>query len=240
MPVRVRKHGLSLGVWVPRQGFGPGDAWPTEDRDEGGRFDGPGGQGEKDKPAETLSPSIHDAASLWAGNHIGTDAIQKEADQQVKDPESVPVGADGEAAAALLDGVQNGPASDQDLSRGMFFPYGHDESMPLLAVGDTTQFSLGSFSANADHAERFASGWGAGAMKDEVNQGTGLMYHIDAGDTKAVDLSPYSADAQREMEYVTGGTFQVTSVEPATFQSNNGGVASGHSIGLKQTAGPLE
>ncbi len=39
---------MSVGVWVRRQ-FGPGDAWPTESRDEGGRFDGGEGKSSDSK-----------------------------------------------------------------------------------------------------------------------------------------------------------------------------------------------
>jgi hypothetical protein len=189
---------------------------------------------------EQRDRKVSEAMDNWAGQMAGVQAIQAQADSlattgQRLDPETYggatmtePIWA--ERAEALMDGIGRAPADAPELWRGIT-PYEHVDYEP----GSTVEFSLGSFSTNRETAERLTS------QAYFSGKETPVLFRLEEG-AQALDVQRYVdfsrgwRSGMNEHEWVTGGTFEVTSAETTTIRDTAGDpVRDVLLVGLKQT-----
>jgi hypothetical protein len=166
---------------------------------------------------DAVVPGLSKAVSRWGGSFRGTDLIQARSDlimhgMDDKYPHFTDEDKRADAdAQALMRGVEISGPTTKDLYRGINIPFDGTGHSGEYTVGQEVNFSLASFTERQKWADNFASGQmklGAPAA------GTPILFHLEKG-SQALPIDAMRGLATSpENEWVSGGKFTVSSVEP--------------------------
>lgn len=175
------------------------------------------------------SPELTSAAKAYQGDKEETLMVRYAADALVTGQRNSDT--DGtDRARELLHAIEHSSPSSSDLYRGLVV------SKPDYIEGQTLQFAIGSFSESKFYAEGFGvrSGFMTGTVQSSLESPGPVLFTLESG-AKALSVDDLTGK-HFEHEWVTGGTFQVVSVEPyGPIGSKLLGTSDGQHVTLRQT-----